>query len=268
MKKYLLFFLPISLLLLMSSCQNDSLSPTEVASDQNMELSKKGGSALDFDGSTGYVEVPDHPSLDITDEFTITAWINLSSYTEWASIVTKGGYFESPDGALQDNNYTIHQSGPNGGGSDGRLRFTCDALSLTPVYPESDTQIPLNEWHHIAVTFDGSLIKFYLDGCPDGQTVLAVPLVPNNNALRIGVDLPGGDEYWDGKIDEVKIWNKSLSASHIFASMHGNATPRASSLVGYWRFNEGSGQIVYDRSKYHNDGTLNGGVVFVSPGVH
>ncbi len=52
--------------------------------------------ALAFDGAGDYVQVPDHPSLDLTTGFTIAAWVYLESYTEWASLVTKGG---SDDGS-------------------------------------------------------------------------------------------------------------------------------------------------------------------------
>ncbi len=65
------------------------------------------GSALEFDGFDDGVDLMDAPSLDMTDWFTIAAWIYLYKYVEWASIVTKGLFFE--------NNYTIHQSGPAGG---------------------------------------------------------------------------------------------------------------------------------------------------------
>ena len=267
MKKLLIYFLSTFLLIFLWSCQNESLTPNDPISEQNNELDKKGGSALDFDGSTGYVEVADDTSLDITGEFTITAWVYLRSYTEWANVVTKGGFISYPDGAIQDNNYTIHQSGTNTLGPEGRLRFTGDAVAFPSGLPESITQIPLNEWHHIAVTFDGSAVKFYFDGSPDGETPLIGPLNPNNDELRFGVDPPGDDEYWNGMLDEIKIWNEALSLSKILTSMHGSATPRARSLVGYWKFDEGSGLSVRDRSSNHNDGVLNGGVIFSSPGA-
>ena len=89
----------------------------------------------------------------------------------------------------------------------------------------------------------------------------------NDDDLRIGVDPPGGDEYWNGMLDEIKIWNETLSLSQILTSMRGSATPRARSLVGFWRFNEGTGTLANDRSRNHNDGNLNGGVAFMSPGA-
>lgn len=260
---YTAFLLFLSLLL---SCQNDNFSPTESDSANIFSLDKKGGSSLDFDGASGYVEVPHDNSLNITEGLTISAWIYLESYTQWASVVTKGGFFAFPDGDPQDNNYTLHQSGPFNGGTLGKLRFTGGALFPFGL-PESNTVIPINEWHHVAVTFDGTTVKFYLDGIPDGELDIIGPLIPNTNDLRIGVDIPGDDEFWDGKLDEVKIWEEALSHSQIITSMHGSATPRARSLVGYWRFDEGSGTIANDRSRYHNDGSLNGGVTWESPGA-
>jgi len=257
MKKYLYYVISLLLSIIILSCQNEVNSPTE----ENSGFNKFAGSALEFDGSTGYVEIPDNPSLDVSGGITIAAWIWISSYTEWASILTKGGYFGAPDDDILDNNYTIHQSGPSG-----HLRFTGPADYPFGV-PESNTQIPLNEWHHIVVSFNGTSVKFYLDGYPDGETVVTGPLTPNSNALRFGVDTPGGDEYWHGKIDEVVIWNEALSVSQIRILTRGSATPRVRSIVGFWRFNEGRGTIVRDRSPYNNDGTLNGGVGFVSPGA-
>ena len=231
----------------------------------NLKSGGPGGYALYLDGDDDYVMVPDDPSLDITDEFTIAAWINIEQYKEWASIVTKGEDAEEPWPASY-NNYTIHQSGPTymEGNEFGHLRFTCDQSSLpqNPL-PESTTIIPLDEWHFVAVTWDGETIKFYLDGEPDGSTEFTGTLQPNDESLYIGVDFPGGDEYWKGYIDEVRIWNKALKQTHIHAAMNGSATPIASALVGYWRFDEGKGTIAKDRSKYKNNGELIGGATWV-----
>jgi hypothetical protein len=224
------------------------------------------GYALSFDGWDDYVEVVDHPSLDMTDGFTIAAWIYLESYTEWASIVTKGGV-ANDGGAFTPNNYTIHQSGPSVVGSDfGYLRFTGSSPAL-PLYLESNTQIPLQEWHYVAISYDGTNLRFFYDGQPDGGGTLPGPLAPNDDPLHIGVDFPGGDEYWDGNIDEVRIWNRALKATHIRAAMNGHAAPLASALVGYWRFDEGSGDTAYDRTPLNNDGQLINGPTWVTPGA-
>jgi hypothetical protein len=226
-----------------------------------------GGSALSFDGIDDYVAVPDDPSLDLTNGFTVAAWIYLAEYTEWASVVTKGGL---PNGAGDANNYTIHQSGPAGGGNPGwatefgHLRFTGSAPLPAPL-PESNSIIPLNEWHFVAVTFDGTTLLFYLDGEPDGQHAISGPLGTNDEPLHIGVDFPFGDEYWHGRIDELRIWSAALTSAQIRAAMHGHSAPQASALAGYWRFDEGSGNVAHDRSRHQNHGELMGNPAWVSP---
>ena len=232
----------------------------------NSVFSQPRGYTLSYDGTDDYVRVSDDPSLDMTDGFTIAAWIYLEQYFEWASIVTKGGV-ENDGGALTPNNYTIHQSGPSVSGSEfGHLRFTGSSPAL-PLFLESDTQIPLDEWHYVAITYDGTTLRFYLDGISDGSGNLPGPLDPNDDPLHIGVDFPGGDEYWDGQIDEFRIWNKALKPTHIQAAMNGHSSPKASALVGYWRFDEGSGNTAKDKSREKNNGTLVNGPTWVTPGA-
>lgn len=213
------------------------------------------GTALSFDGDGDFVMIENSPSLNMTDGFTIAAWVFLRSYTEWASIVTKG---------TDDNNYTIHQTGEQGGSEVGRLRFTANSPDL-PIYFESNTVIPLYEWHHIALTYDGATLTFYLNGIEDGSGTMTGPLYTNDEPLFIGADFPGDDEFLDGAIDEVKIWNEALKDGHIKTVMNGKATPKSNVLVAYLDFNERTGTTVADRSRYSNKGILLGNTLFINP---
>lgn len=228
----------------------------------------KYGSALYFDGIDDYVKVPHDPSLDMTYEFTITAWVKLEAYTEWASIVTKGGLPESHS-IEHNNNYAIQQGGPTPGmGSEyGRFCLTHDCVIFSIPLPQTTTPVALNEWHHVAVVFDDTVANFYLDGWLNGQYPVWGPLCTNEEPLNIGADFPGGHEYWQGLIDEVKIWNIPLRRHHIWAAMHGNATPMAWALVAYWSFDEGYGTVLHDRSRYRNHGELIAGPEWVRPGA-
>lgn len=221
-------------------------------------------SALSFDGVDDYVEVPDDPSLDLQSGFTIAAWVFLESYTEWASIVTKGGL---PFDLGEGNNYTIHQSGPAGGSDFGHLRFTAGipGLPINP-YLESSTQIPLQEWHHVAATFDGERLRFFFDGRPDGEHALVATLDTNDEPLHIGVDFPGGDEYWHGCLDDVLIFNRALTRADLVGIAQ-HASSLRSGLVGFWRFNEGAGDIAHDRSRAGNDGFIFGEAIWKTPGA-
>lgn len=217
-----------------------------------------GGYALYFDGKDDYVVVEDDPSLDLSDSFTVAAWIYLQNYTEWASIVTKG---DKPN----VNNYAIQQSGPLDPvykTEYGHLRFSgCAALS-TPL-PESDTVIPLGSWQFVAVIFDGAHLRFYRNGTLDGAADLTGSLCTNDSPLYIGVDFPLTTEYWNGVIDELGIWSVALSEAQIQGLMNGDEAALESGLAGYWSFDEGSGAIAHDRSFHANHGTLIGDPLWV-----
>lgn len=248
--------------------ENQTADKSNTTGDLDNKCAPMHGSALYFDGIDDYVVVPHDPSLDMTYEFTITAWVKLEAFTEWASIVTKGGLPESHS-IENNNNYAIQQGGPTAGmGSEyGRFCLTHDCVIFSIPLPQTITPVALNEWHHVAVVFDDTLASFYLDGRLNGQYPVWGPLCTNEEPLNIGADFPGGHEYWHGLIDEIKIWNIPLSKHHIWATMHGNATPMARALVAYWSFDEGYGTIAHDRSRFRNHGELIGGPVWVRPGA-
>jgi len=219
-------------------------------------------SALYFDGRDDYIRVEDNPSLDLQNSFTIAAWIYLEEYVGWASLVTKG---DKPN----INNYAIQQSealDPVYRTDFGKLRFSGCARLAAPL-PESETVLSLKTWHFVAVTFDGLQIRFYTDGRLDGSSAVQGPLCTNDKPLYIGVDFPLTTEYWNGAIDELRIWNATLPESLIQEMMQGNRTasqtPFDNSLVGDWTFDEGTGSIAHDRSVYGNDGQLIGDPIWI-----
>ena len=217
--------------------------------------------ALSFDGQDDYVMVPDDPSLDLQNSFTIAGWIYLEEYTEWASLVTKG---DKPN----INNYAIQQSGPFDPiykTEFGRLRFS-GCIGLPAPLPESETIISLHKWNFVAVTFDSIQIRFYWNGRPDGSSDMQGPLCTNDKPLYFGVDFPLTTEYWHGAIDELRIWNAVLSEIQINDVMAGH-TLLENALVGYWAFDEGSGSMAHDGSGHANDGTLVGDPVWIHPGA-
>ena len=223
--------------------------------------------ALYLDGVDDYIMVPDHPSLDMTTGFTVAAWVYMESYVEWASVVTKGGV---PDElVVSENNYTLHQSGNTGGGTlpydteFGHLRFTNGCVTLPAPMPESVTLMSLRDWHYVTLTYDGSTLRFYLDGHPDGSHSLPGTLCTNDQPLNIGADFPGGNEFWHGAIDELRIWNIALTDSEVLDAAAGNARLQATNLVGYWHFNDGAGTTLTDYSGLGNHGTIMGGAVWL-----
>lgn len=162
------------------------------------------GQALSLDGENDYVSVPDHSSLDITDTFTVMAWVyprslpGLPAFYH-ACFIDKG------------TNYSLRT------GVDGarhlRLLFkdnntTCDV--------ESDQNVlTLNKWQHIAGSWDGMILTIHVDGEHIlGSFYLMNAPDTNDDPLKIGAGTPVS-EYFDGLVDEVKIYSRALAYEEI-----------------------------------------------------
>lgn len=258
------------LVILFVGCQQQ-LPNDPVQEEAN--LMKPGGSALSLDGIDDYVLVPHDNSLNVTNGLTISAWVYFDGVypLEYASVVTKGE--DDPlNLANGPNNYTLHSAG------DGTFYFTAETVGGGGFQVKS-TNSPLahNTWHNVAVTYlfnestNSGEVKFYTNGSLVSSFTSpnfgSFGVLNQNTApLQIGFDPPGDPEYWQGKIDEVKVWSEVLNESQIRVAMSA-ATPVARSLMGYWRFNEGSGLTARDRSSNGNDGTLVGGAAWSFPGA-
>ena len=107
-----------------------------------------------------------------------------------------------------------------------------------------------NEWHHVAVTWAGMEPTFYLDGESNGSGGAGAAQMVISE-LRIGHDglsRLGSDDPFDGDIDEVRFWDRARTPAEIQGSMSKRLTGSEAGLIGYWRFDEGSGQLASDAS--------------------
>ncbi|HUV66196.1 MAG TPA: LamG domain-containing protein, partial [Sedimentisphaerales bacterium] len=163
------------------------------------------GKALQFNGGTDYVEVADAPGLDIINTITIAAWIKANTFGNWRGFVVKG---------LETAPYAMQMWG------DGSLRFGWNYGSPPGAVGNglvnSNGKMPLGEWAHLAVTYDGSTLSFYINGGLDTQeTDVSLVFGTNDEPLILGCDFPGGDEYFDGAMDDVRVYNRALSPSEV-----------------------------------------------------
>ena len=114
-----------------------------------------------------------------------------------------------------------------------------------------------NSWHHIALTYDGNYLNYYVDSVLVSSCIRSGNLLNEEDPLKIGSI---GNTYFGGKIDEVAVYNRALSPTEIYYHYnHGFGTPinpSTNGLKGLWHFDEGSGQTVQDSSSNSNDGTL------------
>lgn len=163
------------------------------------------GSALSFNGTNARVNVPDAASLDLTTGMTMEAWVRPAALgTAWRTILMK----ESTGGLA----YALYSAMPasrpsayvNLGGADLEVR--------------GSAALPLNAWSHVAVTYDGAVVRFYVNGTQVESRNAAGALRVTTGAFRIGGNAVWG-EWYQGLIDEVRIYNRALTATQIAADM-------------------------------------------------
>lgn len=168
----------------------------------------KVGQALQFDGVDDYVTVVDDSTLDFdTGDFSISLWVKPATYAEGA------GFIHKNEGGGQSQYWLRDES------TNGSLRFMTEDPSGGTAVETSDEYLTLNEWQHIVATRNGSTVCIYKNGANSVCNSGTVRNVTNNAALRIGVG--PGDTYLNGTLDEVRIYNRVLSASEILQLYNG-----------------------------------------------
>jgi hypothetical protein len=186
-----------------------------------VRVAGKIGRALQFDGDDDQVTVPDTlalgTKLDLTNGMTIEAWVNPSSMTGWESVVYKDRDILG-SGLLT---YALYaQDGAAGTPPAGYVRTNATAdRGIQGLAP-----LPLNTWSHIAVTYTtavgGSTLRFYVNGglvrtlTGGNQNILT-----SNRPLHIGASNAQDSEFFNGMIDEVRIYNRALNGAEITADM-------------------------------------------------
>jgi PKD repeat protein len=173
----------------------------------------KYGGALSFDGVNDYVAIPNSPSLDIAGkQLTLSLWVNLTDRSG-PDMVLLGKLWSSAWG-YPYYQYALEYDA-NGaktldflfGDTTGTLR---GPFSLKP---------PVGVWTHVAFTYDGANVKGYLNGVQKFSTPATQSIQARGTELRIGVDGAVGQAF-KGKIDQVRIYNRALTASEIQADMN------------------------------------------------
>ena len=158
------------------------------------------GNALNFDGVDDWVTVDDDASLDITNGMTLEAWVRPDTqFANWRTVLLKE---QSAQLA-----YALYAN-TDGGVPAGHV-FTEGDVALRGTAP-----LPMNVWSHLATTWDGSVIRLYVNGAEVASTPLEGTAIESSGPLRIGGNAIWS-EWFDGAIDEVRIYDRALSTAQI-----------------------------------------------------
>jgi hypothetical protein len=167
------------------------------------------GQALTFDGINDWVTIADAADLDLTSGMTLEAWVYPTALGNgsWRNVLIK----ERPKGEI----YSLYASADTNAPTAYVVRAAQSSVALDV---RGSSQLPLNAWSHLTVTFDNATLRIYVDGVQVGARAVAGPLLTSSGVLRIGGNKIWG-EYFAGRIDNVRIYNRALSESQIQTDM-------------------------------------------------
>ncbi|MFB3819491.1 MAG: N,N-dimethylformamidase beta subunit family domain-containing protein, partial [Candidatus Methylomirabilales bacterium] len=180
------------------------------------------GAALTFDGVNDRVNVNDSASLDLTTGMTLEAWVYPTALSGWRTVALK----ERGTGGLAYALYA-HDNAP-------RPAAYINTGTNSDISVTGPAALPLSTWSHLAATYDGATLRLYVNGAQVGSRAVAGSIRTSTSPFRIGGNAPWG-EYFAGRIDEVRVYNRALTATEIQADMTrpvGGADTTAPTITG------------------------------------
>jgi len=252
----------------------------EIAGDVISEVDVNEGNidrtALSFSGqlADSHIDAGDDASLRLgTGDFAIAFWINPSDFDGITTpdggqvrVLAKNGYPET---------WLVIDLQENGDDSNAQIQLEAIDGSGLPNSKGvvgstvSDGRISLNEWSHVVVVYDraNKKARYYIDGVRDSEK--NIPAGFNGDLDMVGFNFIIGGQWnpFEGMLDDLRVYKRALDDTDV-ASLYGNGAgdPLGSvgnGLVGWWKFDEGSGDVAVDSSGSGNDGVIKAGVEWV-----
>ena len=157
----------------------------------------KAGRAFSFDGSGAYADFGNGPAVNISSAVTVMAWVkhNTGSPAQWEDMVMKG-----------NTSYGLQF---DGGG------FTFHLTSGGWKNLNSGVKPAAGQWYHVAGTYDGSEQRIYIDGLLENSSLWSGQIEANSDPLTFGFKAATDNNYLNGAIDEVQIYDRALSAAEV-----------------------------------------------------
>jgi membrane protein implicated in regulation of membrane protease activity len=203
----------------------------------------KYGKALSFDGENDCVQVPDSAELQLSEEFTLEAWVRPDHEQEFVPI-----FYKEAEGFYS---YSLYLGVFEKGALEG---FVTDE---EPGWAEvsSHEPLPSKTWTHVAFTSDGAHLRLYVNGELVDQGS-ARDVKESEGPLYLGC-FPGSEQFFKGKIDEVRIYDRALDGQEVRADQNAAIQMPPSPVIAAYSFDENEGTVAHDYAGGH-DGTIEG----------
>ncbi len=219
--------------------------------------------ALMFDGANDVVSISSDV-LNTPSALTFSAWVNPSR------LVNTEAYFLISNRTSGNNGWSISISSPVGNPPTARISFTIQSVFQYEIV--GSTPVTKDEWQYLSVVYNGSQVSFYrnrifIESQNTGSMTTGTAMVIGAQGPTPGL----ASTFFQGSMDEARIYNRALSAGEITrlyrigATLHVNTQINNDSLknglVGWWTFDGADvrGTVAYDKSGQNNNGALTNG---------
>jgi len=173
--------------------------------------------ALSFDGVDDYVEIPRISEVTKNGLYTIEMWIKFDDVTTAQTI------FDCGNGSDDRNGFSV---------SAGQLSF---GYYNGSTYLRKSGAVVTDRWYHVAGVNNSGTVQLFINGVE--QSGSAQPLLNGGTFMRLGSST-ANVRFFNGMVDDFRIWNVARTQEQIQANMHRRLSGREAGLVGYWRFDE------------------------------
>jgi len=161
------------------------------------------GQGFNFDGTNDYINLGNNVSLAPSGAITIVGWINSLNPLGLSEVM-----FDKTSGSAVNGNYFCRIQGVTG-----KVRFEINTGAATTL--NANTVLSANVWYHIACVWDGANMYIYLNGASDATPAVKTGTMADNG-LNASIGRKGGNTlFFNGKLDEVRLYNRTLSAGEI-----------------------------------------------------
>ena len=179
--------------------------------------------AFKFNGTSDYIRI-DSPENFKIQEFSISAWIKWES---GAAMHDGGGIFDVVSSNLYYDHFSLTAHGYQ------FRQFTNYPTSTSDRLIYDTTLLQDSNFHHVVTTYNGQSREIWLDGVKVNENDFSEVINYSSNiSAFIGANFPGGDDYFKGIIDDIKLFNFALSSSEIQSLFQSEVSDESSSILG------------------------------------
>lgn len=205
---------------------------------------RAGDNALWLNGINQYLAIPTNQSGSVITQapFSVTAWVfqDPAMTKRWGGVFSDSGwYWPSSNGPHYMSGYSLRFDSLY----NSAVYFVGSPTNSAACYRTGWAPAYVGRWVHLAATYDGSNLKLYADGVL-AQTKQAVFAPERKAALWIGRGhVNAGESYWQGGIDDVRIYREALSSNQVLAQLEFNADPDGDGLTNLQEYQYGSNPL-------------------------